>query len=93
MAQGEKMIILKEESNLTEGKRPKIWFDYILDHLNSDAAFDILFNIFDGCPYPDGPLILQAVSALKKRLPSVPSNEIKSYVIVWVENHRTILKG
>jgi hypothetical protein len=87
------MIILKEKRNLTESKRPKNWFDYILDHLNSDVAFDILFNIFDGCPYAGGPLILQAVSELKKHLPSVPSNELKSYVIVWVENHRNILKG
>jgi hypothetical protein len=86
------MIILVEKKGkrVTEGQK-KNWFDYILDHLNSDAAFDILFNIFDGTPRAEGPLLAQAVSELKKKLPSVPNNEIKSYVKVWVENHKNIL--
>jgi hypothetical protein len=87
------MIILKEKNKLPEGKRPKNWFDYILDHLDSDVAFDILFNIFNGYPYAGGQLILRAVSVLKKHLPSVPDNELKSYVIVLVEHHRDLLKG
>jgi hypothetical protein len=73
-----------------EGQR-KNWFDYILDQLNSDAAFDILFNVFDGAPHAEGPLLSQAISELKKKLPSVPNNEIKSYIKVWVEHHKDIL--
>jgi hypothetical protein len=87
------MIIIKEKRNLTEGKRPKNWFDYILDRLNTDVAFDILFNIFDGSPYAKGPLLSQGVSALKKYLPSVPTNELVKYIEVWVENHSNLLRG
>jgi hypothetical protein len=84
------IFVEKKSKKVTEGKN-KNWFDYILDHLNSDTAFDILFNIFDGTPHAEGPLLTQAVSELKKKLPSVPTNEIKSYVKIWVENHKNML--
>jgi hypothetical protein len=87
------MIILKERRSLPEGKRPKTWFDYIMDHLNSDAAFDLLYNIFDGFPYARGPQLVQAVSELKKYLPSVPNNDLKDYVEVWVKHHQDLLKN
>jgi hypothetical protein len=87
------MIILKERRSLPEGKRPKNWFDYITDRLNSDAAFDLLYNIFEGFPYAKGSQLIQAVSELKKYLPSVPNNALKDYVEMWIEHHRDILKN
>jgi hypothetical protein len=87
------MIILRERRGLPEGKTSKTWFDYIWDNLNSDVAFDILYNIFDGCPYATGPLLTQAVSALKKVLPSVPGAELVEYIKIWVEHHKGMLKG
>jgi hypothetical protein len=87
------MIILRETRSLPENKTPKTWFDYILDHLNSDVAYDFLFNIFDGSPYATSPLLSQAVSALKKALPSVPNSELAAYVKMWVEHHAAILRG
>jgi hypothetical protein len=87
------MIIIRKRHVFTEGQRPKNWFDYILDHLNSDIAFDTLFNIFDGFPHAKGPLLTQAVSELKRKLPSVPNKELERYVEVWVEHHEGLLKG
>jgi hypothetical protein len=86
------MIILKEKRSFTEGRRTKNWFDYILDHLNSDDAFNILYNIFDGLPYASGPALLQAISELKQCLPSVPNTALKDYVKMWVEHHQDLLK-
>jgi hypothetical protein len=85
------MIILRDKHNLNESKRPKNWFDYIIEHLNSDTAFDILYDIFDGTPFAKGPLLSDAVLRLKKHLPSVPNNEIARYVKVWVEHHTEFL--
>jgi hypothetical protein len=86
------VIIIRGRRNLTESNRRKTWFDYILDHLNSDVAFDLLANIFDGYPYAEGPHLIQAISELRKLLPSVPKEEIKDYVRMWVEHHEGILK-
>jgi hypothetical protein len=87
------MIILRDKRNLNESKRPKNWFDYIIEHLSSDTAFDILFNIFGGTPYAKGPLLVQAVAELKDELPSVPAKEIERYVKVWVEHHEEFLRS
>jgi hypothetical protein len=78
---------------ILEGKRRKNWYDYILDHLASDDAFDLLFNIFDGVSHAEGPLLSQAVAELKKYLPSVPVSELKRYAVSWVEHHRDLLSG
>ena len=86
------MIIIRKRIDLTESRRPKNWFDYILENLNSDVAFDTLYNIFEGFPRAEGPLLSQAVLALKKHLPSVPGKELERYVKVWVEHHADILK-
>jgi hypothetical protein len=76
----------------TEDKESEDWFDFILDRLNSDTAFDILFNIFDGCPYAEDPLLAQAVASLKIELPSAPDNELARYIKTWVEHHESFLK-
>jgi hypothetical protein len=89
------MIILKEKQ-VTEGKRPKNWQDYIWDNLNSDTAFDILYNIF-ASPNPialarSGAFLKDAVNALKKELTAVPAKELAYFIQGWVEHHEQILK-
>jgi hypothetical protein len=87
------IIVRNKKHSFAEGRREKNWFDFILDNLSSDEAFDILFNIFAGCPYAQGPLLSQAVALIKKVIPSVPNNEIARFVRVWVEHHEEQLKN
>jgi hypothetical protein len=91
------MIIIKPKNTLTEAKRPKDWYDYIWDNLDSDTAFDILYNIF-ASPNPraltrGGALLNDAVAALKDELPSVPNRELADFIQIWVEHHEAILKS
>jgi hypothetical protein len=89
------MISIKPKNNLTEAKRPKNWLAYIWDHLDSDTASDILYDIF-ASPNPrallGGAILKDAVAALKTKLPSVPDKELALYIRIWVEHHESLLK-
>jgi hypothetical protein len=71
--------------------------DYIWDNLNSDEAFDILYNIF-ASPNPtalarSGALLKDAVYQLKQKLPSVPGKEFVRFIQSWVEHHEDLLSS